>query len=170
MKRIRNTYLSELPFIKEHADQIYFKNEQDFWKEKYYRISEEDCLKLHENNELYVLEKDKQILGFFTLKLINQEIANFSMLTVIEKHQRKGYGNVMLNYIFDHSVEKGLKKISLELLCPKGWIHPQKKILQEWYSSRGFKYHSVCMFEDLYPSHKKYMKCKLIFKKYHKSI
>ena len=69
MKRIRNTYLDELPFIKEHADHIYFKNEQDFWKEKYYRISEEDCLELHEKNELYVLEEDEQILGFFTLKL-----------------------------------------------------------------------------------------------------
>ena len=170
MKRIRNTYLGDLPFIKEHADQIYFKNEQDFWKEKYYRISKEDCLELHENNELFVLEKEEQILGFFTLKLIDEEIANFSMLTVIEKHQRNGYGNVMLNYIIDQSIEKGLKKISLELLCPKGWVHPQKKILQEWYSSRGFKHHSDCLFEDLYPSHQQYMKCELIFKKYHKSI
>ena len=81
MKQIRNSYLDELPFIKEHADQIYFKNEKDFWKNEYYRISKEECLKLHENNELYILEEGRQILGFFTLKLIDEEIANFSMLT-----------------------------------------------------------------------------------------
>ena len=90
MKHIRNSNINELSLIKEHADQIYFNNEKDFWKNGYFRISIEECLKIHENNELYVLEENSEILGFFTLKLIDDEIANFSMLTVLEKHQKKG--------------------------------------------------------------------------------
>ena len=44
MKKIRVAESNEWLLIKEHADQIYFKYEKDFWKEGYYRISKKDCL------------------------------------------------------------------------------------------------------------------------------
>ena len=47
---------------------------------------------------------------------------------------------------------------------PKNWEHPQKEFLKDWYSKRGFNHYGDCAFEEIYPSHKQYMKCILVFK------
>ena len=89
-----------------------------------------ECLKIHENNELYVLEENSEILGFFTLKLIDDEIANFSMLTVLEKHQKKGYGNRILNYIIEQSKKKRLTKNIARVTMPKKLGTPSKRVFE----------------------------------------
>ena len=170
MTIIRLAKIEECTFIKEHADKVYYKNEIDFWEKDYFRISKEECLTFIKNNELFVLDDDFEILGFVCIKTISPKILSFSMLTIIEKHQKKGYGNIILEYIISKAKEEKFSKITIEILCAKNWEHPQKEFLIKWYSKHGFIFKRKFSFEKLYPSHKKYMKSKLVFKEYYKPI
>lgn len=170
MSNVRLAKQNEWSFIKENADEIYLKNEKDFWKKEYFRISKEDCLKAIEKKELYVFYKGTEICGFVTIKKASINKLTFSMLTVIEKHQRNGIGKLLLEFIIEKANKEKFKQISLEILCAKDWDHPHKEFLISWYKSYGFNYEGSFSFEKLYPSHKKYMKCDLIFKEYIKEI
>tara|TARA_B100001287_G_scaffold45777_1_gene34867 strand:+ start:1720 stop:2235 length:516 start_codon:yes stop_codon:yes gene_type:complete len=169
MKKIRVAESNECLLIKEHADQIYFKYEKDFWKEGYYRISKKDCLTAIKNKELFVFEENKLIIGFVLIKKNNTNL-RFSMLTVIDKKQKNGYGRKILKFIINKAKTEKLKKISIEILCPKKWIPSQKEFLINWYEKNGFKFVKDLSFCNLYPEHKKFMKCDLIFKKYEKIL
>ena len=46
----------------------------------------------------------------------------------------------------------------------------QKEFLINWYEKNGFKFVKDFSFFNLYPEHKKFMKCDLIFKKYEKIL
>ena len=170
MIKIRLAKTDEWVFIKKNADEIYFKNEKEFWKSNYFRISKEDCISAINNRELFVLSNGSEIFGFVIIKKLNAESLTFSMLTVIEKHQKKGYGQKMLDFIFKKSKKENITQIFLEILCAKNWNHPQKEFLIRWYSDYGFTYNKSYSFEKLYPTHKKYMNCELIFKQYVKKI
>ena len=170
MTIIRLAKIEECTFIKKHADKVYYKNEIDFWEKDYFRISKEECLTFIKNNELFVLDDEGEILGFVCIKKVNPEILSFSMLTIIEKHQKKGCGNIILEYIIRKAKKGNFNKITIEILCAKNWKHPQKEFLIQWYTKHGFIFKREFSFEKLYPSHAKYMKSKLVFKEYCKPI
>ena len=170
MTIIRLAKIEECSFIKEHADKVYYKNEIDFWEKDYFRISKEECLTFIKNKELFVLDDEGEILGFVCIKKVSPEILSFSMLTIIEKHQKKGYGNIILKYIIRKAKKGNFNNITIEILCAKNWKHPQKEFLIKWYTKHGFIFKREFSFEKLYPSHAKYMKSKLVFKEYCKPI
>lgn len=167
MTIIREAEIEEWEFIKTQADQIYFQNEKEFWEKEYYRISKDDCITLIKKKELFVLANQKEILGFVCIKNSLDDLS-FSMLTVIEKYQKNGLGNLILKHIIEKAEADDFKTISLEILCPKNWEHPQKEFLIKWYEKMEFNYTRSFLFESLYPSHKKFMKCDLIFKAFTK--
>ena len=168
--KVRLATIKDLDFIKKNADQVYFKIEKEFWKENYYRISNNDCIELINKNELYVLSNSNEILGFVTIRKKNSKTLTFSMLTVIEKYHNKGYGNLLINYIFNKANSEGIETILIEILCAKNFKHAQKEILIRWYKKNGFKYVKSFSFESLYPSHKKFMKSELIFKQFSRNL
>ena len=168
--KVRLARIEDLDFIKTNADQVYFKIEKEFWKENYYRISNNDCIELINKNELYVLSNLNEILGFVTITKINSKTLTFSMLTVIEKYHHRGYGNLLITYIIDKAYSEKMETIFIEILCAKNFKHAQKEILIKWYKKNGFEYLKSFSFESLYPSHKKFMKCELIFKQFAKKL
>ncbi len=168
--KIRLATKGDCDYIKTNADQIYFKTEKEFWKKNYYRISKKECLNLISKNELYVLANRNEILGFVVIKKINSKIITFSMLTVIEKHHNKGYGNFLIKYIFDKANSERIETVLIEILCAKHWGHPQKEFLTKWYTNLGFSFINNFSFESKYPTHARFMKCELEFKLYAKTI
>ena len=110
MIKIRLAKTDEWVFIKKNADEIYLKNEKEFWKSNYFRISKEDCISAINNRELFVLSNSSEIFGFVIIKKLNAESLTFSMLTVIEKHQKK----VMDKKFLILSLINLKKKISLK--------------------------------------------------------
>jgi GNAT superfamily N-acetyltransferase len=166
MTHIREAEIEEWSFIKKNADEIYFKNEIQFWEKEYFRISKEECVKQIKNKELFVLIEDENIVGFVRIKKVSTQTLSFSMLTIIEKHQNKGHGSTILSFIINKAKHENFNKITIEILCAKNWKHPQKDFLIKWYSKNGFVFKREFSFEKMYPSHTKYMKSELVFKEY----
>jgi N-acetylglutamate synthase-like GNAT family acetyltransferase len=168
--KVRLARIEDWDFIKTNADQVYSKIEKEFWKKNYYRISKNECLNLIKEKKLYVLSNLNEILGFVTITKINSKTLTFSMLTVIEKYHHRGYGNILITYVIDKAYSEKVETIFIEILCAKKWKHDQKEVLIKWYKKNGFKYLKSFSFESLYPSHKKFMKCELIFKQFTKKL
>jgi hypothetical protein len=58
----------------------------------------------------------------------------------------------------------------LEVLTPRGWTHPFKAYLDEWYRRIGYRVVRVGRFEESYPELAPHLACACDFRIYHKDL
>ena len=62
-----------------------------------------------------------------------------------------GVGRELVQYAERVSAADGRTTMQLEVLVPRGWSHPSKDFLVNWYSRIGYRIHAVERLEDAYP-------------------
>ena len=152
------------------VNEVYYTSEREFWSEGYYRISERDFEDYIRNKWLYVLEQKEIILGCVLFKQVEKDISSFSMLVCNPSHRKKGVGKTLVSFVNQEAIVRNNKKMYLELLSPKDWIHEEKKFLKDWYIKMGYKLKKEVDFKDYHPEHAPFMKCDLIFSLYEKNL
>ncbi len=167
---IRLAVFEDCETVVSMVNKVYYSSEKDFWSEGYYRISNEDFNKYLHNNWLYVLEENKCIIACILFKQEQKEIASFSMLVCHPDHRKKGIGRKMVSFVTNQAIKKANKKMYIEILSPKYWIHEEKKFLKTWYVKLGYSLKKEIDFKDYHPDHVPYMKCDLVFSLYEKSL
>ena len=167
---VSNPSINDCNEIVNIANTVYFKTEREFWKEGYYRISTQDCLNYIKEDKVMVAKLDNQVIGFVLAGPKSELTFEFSMLTTDFNYQKKGVGKLLVNEVFKRAKKKGFKYLEIEVLTPKYWTHSQKEFLTSWYTNLGFKFVETFSFESKYPSHLKFQKCELEFKRYKKRL
>ena len=167
---IRLTIPEDRETIISMVNKVYYSSEKDFWSEGYFRISKADFEKYLKNKWLYVLEENKKILGCVLFKQIEKEISSFSMLVCHPDYRKKGIGKMLVLFVNEEAMNRKNKKMQIELLSPKTWIHEEKKFLKNWYVKMGYKLKKEVDFKDYHPEHVPYMKCDLVFSLYEKRL
>ena len=167
---IRLAVLKDKKNLISMVNHVYFSSEKDFWKEGYYRISEEDFKNYMQMKWLYILEEKQEVLGCVLFKQKKQKTSSFSMLVCHPKHRKKGVGKSLVNYITQKALNDKNEIMQLELLSPKNWVHEEKKFLKEWYTKIGYELKKEVDFSEYHPDHKPFMKCELIFSLYEKKL
>ena len=152
------------------VNEVYYSSEREFWSEGYYRISDRDFEDYIRNKWLYVLEQKGIILGCVLFKQEEMDISSFSMLVCHPNHRKKGVGKTLVSFVNQKAIARNNKKMYLELLSPKDWIHEEKKFLKDWYIKMGYKLKKEVDFKDYHPDHAPFMKCDLIFSLYEKNL
>ena len=152
------------------VNEVYYSSEREFWSEGYFRISDKDFEEYLKNKWLYVLEQNSVILGCVLFKQEARDISSFSMLVCHPNHRKKGVGKKLVSFVNREAIARNNKKMYLELLSPKDWIHDEKKFLKDWYIKMGYNLKKEVDFKDYHPDHVPFMKCDLIFSLYEKNL
>ena len=152
------------------VNEVYYSSEREFWSEGYFRIADKDFEEYLNNKWLYVLEQKGVILGCVLFKQEEMDISSFSMLVCHPNHRKKGVGKTLVSFVNQEAIARNNKKMYLELLSPKDWIHEEKKFLKDWYIKMGYKLKKEVDFKDYHPDHAPFMKCDLIFSLYEKNL
>ena len=149
------------------VNEVYYSSEREFWSEGYlgFQIG---ILKIFKNKWLYVLRKRFFWVVFYLSK--RQDVSPFSMLVCDPSHRKKGVGKTLVSFVNQEAIVRNNKKMYLELLSPKGWVHEEKKFLKDWYIKMGYKLKKEVDFKDYHPDHAPFMKCDLIFSLYEKNL
>jgi len=156
--------------LMEMVNEVYSTSEAEFWSDGYYRINDEQYDEYTGNEWLYLLEESEGIIGCVLLKSDEPNTSCFSMLVCHPDHRKKGVGKRLVNYVTDISLSQGDQAMRLELLTPKHWVHEEKVFLKKWYESIGYKLEKEIDFLEMYPTHKQFMKCELVFSLYEKKF
>jgi predicted GNAT superfamily acetyltransferase len=73
------------------------------------------------------------------------------MLVAAPDQRGTGVGRALVAFAEEHSRERGLRAIQLELLVPRAWRHPSKEFLKAWYGRLGYRPVRTGSIEDNYP-------------------
>jgi hypothetical protein len=65
---------------------------------------------------------------------------------------------------------EGLDRMQLELLVPRGWTHPVKESLREWYTRLGYREVRRDPFEEAHPALQPQLATPCDFVVFHKSL
>jgi len=90
----------------------------------------------------YILEYDDTPAGCAALEKPTTDLGYLERLAVLPDHRRKGFGKMLVDYVFDRARDSGVKQISI------GIIAEQTDLLL-WYQKIGFLECDTKEFEHL---------------------
>ncbi|KPU45532.1 protease synthase and sporulation negative regulatory protein PAI 1 [Oxobacter pfennigii] len=91
---------------------------------------------------MFGLFLDNICIGFVAVEKIDNECFCMERLSVLPEYRHKGYGNMLVNFIFDFVKKFGGKKITIGIVN-------DNEILKRWYIKKGFCQTGTKTFEHL---------------------
>lgn len=128
-------------------NRVYFITESVLIDPKISRITLSDLKEIIDKKELMVFELNGIIIGCVHIYITDETTAYFGMLVAHPNYREQGIGKKLIDAVEKWAKEKGCKRICLELLTPKGWIHEQKEFLRSWYVRSGYIKQNVVSFK-----------------------
>lgn len=83
----------------------------DPYKEKY-----EDVFRQIDNDFVFVVIKDNNIIGSVRLKDLSNSIGRIYRLCILDEYQNLGIGSILINYVENYAYHKGINKLGLTTL------------------------------------------------------
>ncbi len=127
-------------------NEVYLASEASIWIDEHRRISTELLQEIFNNQELIIAKEANEVVGCIHLEQVNSELYKFKMVAVDFNHKRKGIGGMLVEFAEQQARKCGALKMQLELLVPEQIEHPDKVMLEKWYTSIGYhkeEVHSV---------------------------
>jgi GNAT superfamily N-acetyltransferase len=90
-------------------------------------------------------------VGAVRLHDVADDTSEFGILVAAPEARGTGVGRALLDFAEQHSRDRGLRAMQLELLVPRDWSHPSKEFLAGWYGRRGYRLISTRRMDEAYP-------------------
>jgi GNAT superfamily N-acetyltransferase len=82
---------------------------------------------------LILAEHEGTVVGSVNVNLLQDGVAEFGMLVADPARRSMGIGTALVQAAEDWARRRKCHTMRLELLTPRGWTHPSKEFLREWY-------------------------------------
>jgi len=134
------------------VNDVYTTAESGLWRAGFTRTTTSEIAELVAAGQVAVATiADGVVVGSMQLRRISADTSEFGMLVADADHRGAGIGRTLLDFAERSSRDRGLRAIQLELLVPRGWQHPNKEFLKQWYGRRGFRRIDTRRMEDTHP-------------------
>jgi len=90
----------------------------------------------------YILEEAGRACGCIAIEKAGPDLCYLGRLAVLPKHRNKGFGQALVNHLFEQAEKIGFKRVEI------GIISKHRK-LKKWYSKFGFIQKGTKKFEHL---------------------
>ena len=125
--------------------------ESGLWRDGAARTTRSELTELIAARQIAVARRDGAIAGCVRIHDVAEDASEFGMLAADPDHRGIGVGRALVDFAEQHSRERGLRAMRLELLVPREWSHPGKEFLKSWYARMAYRPISIRPFDDLYP-------------------
>jgi GNAT superfamily N-acetyltransferase len=132
--------------VKAYAD-----TESEMWGKNYVRVSESDFRKFVEADEILVAFLNETVAGGLRYYRSSENTFGFGLFGADFSLSGKGIGRALISRVEEEVKKSNCKKIRIEILRPKNFELPIKKILHEWYQRLGYQYSGSTGFEEAFP-------------------
>jgi GNAT superfamily N-acetyltransferase len=93
--------------------------------------------------------RDGELVGCACVRFLDDITADLGLVSVSPDHQGTGVGREIVHVAEDLMRERGAQTAQLELLVPRGWVHPTKDRLRAWYVRLGYRVVRSAPFEEI---------------------
>ena len=132
-------------------NEVYDDAESGMWKRSGTRTRPADVERLLRDRALILAEVDGEVVGSVNVNLLGGGVGEFGMLVADRRHRGLGIGSALVEKAEEWARRNGCHTMRLELLTPRGWTHPSKTFLKQWYSRIGYAPQGTVPLETLHP-------------------
>jgi ubiquinone/menaquinone biosynthesis C-methylase UbiE/GNAT superfamily N-acetyltransferase len=137
--------------LAELVNRVYAVAEAGLWVEGATRTTASEMRDLIAQREVAVATIGQDVVGCVRIRELDGVRGEFGMLAVTPDRHGRGIGRALVRFAEQRSRERGHRTIELELLVPRGWVHPSKRLLDQWYRRIGYRVARSGTIEDAYP-------------------
>jgi GNAT superfamily N-acetyltransferase len=130
---------------------VYAEAEDGLWVEGASRTTVERVTELVREGKIAVARLAGQIVGCVRIQFLGDGVGEFGMLAVLPSSRGTGVGRDLVRFAEQVTKRAGCDIMQLEVLVPRGWSHPSKEFLTDWYTRSGYKLSRIGAIEESYP-------------------
>jgi GNAT superfamily N-acetyltransferase len=135
--------------VAEVINRAYAAGEDGLWVPGTPRTTPAGVADLIAGGGMLVARLDGQVVGCGHVRPLDATTANLGLISASPEHQGTGIGRAIVRSAEELERSRGVTTIQLELLVPKGWVHPQKERLRAWYTRLGYETVGTATFEEV---------------------
>jgi GNAT superfamily N-acetyltransferase len=130
------------------VNDVYTAAESGLWRDGAPRTTAAEVAELIRTGQIAVATRDGQIAGSIRIHDVANDTSEFGMLVATADQRGTGVGRALVAFAEQHSRERGMRAMQLELLLPRAWRHPSKEFLKAWYGRLGYRPVRTASMED----------------------
>jgi len=121
------------------VNQVYAESDKGLWRGSIDRTSVDEVAGFVRAGEIAVALVDGDLAGSVRLRRLDAATGEFGLLAADPARRGLGIGRELVAFAERASRDAGCREMQLELLVPRGWTHPAKQFLAEWYDRLGYR-------------------------------
>jgi GNAT superfamily N-acetyltransferase len=137
--------------LAELINDVYAIAEKGMWVDGATRTTVERVAELVRTGQIAVARVAAQIVGCVRIQFLGDGVGEFGMLAVIPSSRGTGVGRDLVRFAEQAAQRERCHTMQLEVLVPRGWSHPSKEFLTDWYTRSGYNLARVGAIEESYP-------------------
>ena len=131
---------------------VYKVAEDGIWTDDATRTTQDEVVELTRARQIAVARVGDEVVGCIRVQRLDACTGEFGMLAADPAHRGLGVGRELVRFAERKSRAEGLRRMRLEVLVPRGWTHPTKVFLADWYSRIGYRAARRTTIDEAYPA------------------
>jgi GNAT superfamily N-acetyltransferase len=131
------------------VNQAYEIGEAGLWLQGATRTAPSEIGEAIRDGVMLVATSEGRFVGCVYLRRLDPTTADLGLLSVATDQWGQGVGRELVREAERLMRSDGVTTMQLELLVPKGWVHPEKARLRAWYTRLGYELVSSEPFEHI---------------------
>jgi GNAT superfamily N-acetyltransferase len=127
----------------------YTVGEAGLWVEGTARIMPAEVAEAIRSGGMLAATVDSRIVGCACVRPLDVATADLGLVSVAPEQWGGGVGRELVRRAEDLMRSRGVATAQLELLVPRGWVHPEKDRLRAWYVRLGYGVVRTAPFEEI---------------------
>ncbi len=127
----------------------YAVGEAGLWQEGTRRTDADEIAEAIRSGGMLAATLGGRLVGCAYVRPLNAGTADLGLISAAPDHWGNGIGRGLVGSAEELMRSRGMRTMQLELLVPKGWVHPEKVRLHSWYTRLGYQVVRTAPFEDV---------------------
>jgi GNAT superfamily N-acetyltransferase len=127
----------------------YAAGETGLWVEGAARTDAEEMAGAVRGGGILAATLEGRLVGCAYVRPLDGETADLGMVSAEPHLWGSGIGRELVRSAEELMRSRGITTMQMELLVPKGWVHPEKDRLRRWYLRLGYEVERTAPFEEV---------------------
>jgi GNAT superfamily N-acetyltransferase len=130
-------------------NRAYAVGEAGLWLEGWSRTEPGEVAEAIRSGGVLAATVEGRLVGAAYLQQLDAGTADLGLISAAPDQWGTGVGRELVRSAEALMRSRGVTTIQLELLVPRGWVHPEKERLRSWYTRLGYRVVRSAPFEEV---------------------
>ena len=131
------------------VNRAYAVGEAGLWLEGARRTEPEEIAGAIRDSGMLAATLEGGLVGCAYVRPLDSATTDLGLVSTAPERWGMGVGRELVRSAEELVSSRGVATMQLELLVPKGWVHPEKDRLRAWYTRLGYRLAGTAPFEQV---------------------